>query len=692
MSEVNNVIEVPITSEGVLGLRNACITLKEAFRREIAKQIVDDENAIVALTAEQLKGVKAELVASKDMVDGYYKMTADDQREPTNSEITSYGQLKDIKGNLPVTDQLKQETKSELNSYIKEGGRTKLGNATVKTANAVFDELNPFPEFEQGVRQGVQRANVEYGIEGTNVLQNEAPPGPQFNTLNEYFKDYEGMSLGDILKECVPCDFRKFNLDQINPMVDLLATLEQDLVGRYRQILAQFSDLLSNNEINEDICSLLNYLNFQCVPDLFGIISLLKMMMLKLTDLKLINPTGLFLGLLTPFFSPILNGITEILDKYIQLILGPIDCIIDSLDSQLAKLDVDRALDRGRRAELTRVIRQRNALDRRRASLTDRLNYLVQINDKNEYVNDPSSYQVRNLKGTRSELNVNLGSYNLSRSEEIEKINSELLEIGGVEGGKIAELNREIETLRANQPRPNLIGAVGSSVTESRQKLRGYRNSIGKSLEELRVQLTRGKNMINDTADSYRKELTRLILGRAETSEEMLQGAMELQRLARMIGIARTLIRLANGGTLCDNGNNPDVALGNFLTAKNSDNGNGGDGTGGNGGNPVFYRGRDDAGEEVLVVTTSDAELELVDENDNESAVVRRNGEEAARLNSRGVAPDLGNIAQKKITATSASLGVEVPVSVVPFNLCGETSAATSETIDNIKSWAGNLG
>jgi hypothetical protein len=67
------------------------------------------------------------------------------------------------------------------------------------------------------------------------------------------------MSAGDIIKECIPCDFRKFGLDQIQPMTDLLSVLEQELVAKYRAILGQFSQLLNNNEINEDICSLLNF-------------------------------------------------------------------------------------------------------------------------------------------------------------------------------------------------------------------------------------------------------------------------------------------------------------------------------------------------------------------------------------------------------------------------------------------------
>jgi hypothetical protein len=275
---------------------------------------------------------------------------------------------------------------------------------------------------------------------------------------------------------------------------------------------------------------------------------------------------------------------------------------------------------------------------------------------------------------------LELGSYSPSRQEELARIEEELSLIGDRNGGEIAALNRRVEELRADQPRPSLISAVG----EQRQNLRGFRNTLGKSLQELRVQVIRGKNMINDTADNMRKELTRLITGRAATSEEMLQGAMELQRLARMVGIVQTMIRLVNGGKLCDNGNDPNVALGNFLTARSNS------GTA-NGGNPAFYRGTDDNGSPVLLVTTSDAELSLVDDNNDESKPLE-NLDEVSRLNAQGVAPDIGSIAQKRVSATSQPLGVEVPVAVVPFNLCGETSASTSETVDNIKQWASNLG
>jgi hypothetical protein len=673
-------VEIPITSEGVLGLRNSVQVLKEAYKRGVSKQIVEDESALLPMTLEQLKGIKGDLVAAKGTVDNYYKMTADDQREPTNSNINSYKDLNNVQGNYPVTDEINQEIKSEINSIFKGNGQYSMGSSVTTTSKFEDKSKDAFSQFGDNTRQGIQRANKEFGIEGRNLLENEAPPGPQFDNPNEYFKSYEGMSAGDIIKECIPCDFRKFGLDQIQPMTDLLSVLEQELVAKYRAILGQFSQLLNNNEINEDICSLLNFLNFQCVPDLFGILSLLKMMILKLTDIKLINPTGLFMGILTPFFAPILNGVTELLDKYIQLILGPIDCVIDSLDAQLAKLDVGRALDAGDRAELNQVLNRRRQLEAKRNGLIERRNYLLETNDQGQYANEPSAYQITDLRGRPSQQRLELGSYSPSRQEELARIEEELSLIGDRNGGEIAALNRRVEELRADQPRPSLISAVG----EQRQNLRGFRNTLGKSLQELRVQVIRGKNMINDTADNMRKELTRLITGRAATSEEMLQGAMELQRLARMVGIVQTMIRLVNGGKLCDNGNDPNVALGNFLTARSNS------GTA-NGGNPAFYRGTDDNGSPVLLVTTSDAELSLVDDNNDESKPLE-NLDEVSRLNAQGVAPDIGSIAQKRVSATSQPLGVEVPVAVVPFNLCGETSASTSETVDNIKQWASNLG
>jgi hypothetical protein len=91
-------VEIPITSEGVLGLRNSVQVLKEAYKRGVSKQIVEDESALLPMTLEQLKGIKGDLVAAKGTVDNYYKMTADDQREPTNSNINSYKDLNNVQG------------------------------------------------------------------------------------------------------------------------------------------------------------------------------------------------------------------------------------------------------------------------------------------------------------------------------------------------------------------------------------------------------------------------------------------------------------------------------------------------------------------------------------------------------------------------------------------------------------------
>lgn len=666
-------IDIPMTSEGVLGLRNAIHVLKEAYKQGTSKQIVQNESALLPLTLEQLKGVKQDLIASKETVNNYYKMTADDKKDITTTDLGSYSEINNVKGNYPVTDAINQEVKKEVNSILGSDGKYSMGSTEHRTSSFKDRGSDPFTNANDKLVDGIKRTNRTYDVEGViSHAFTGAPPKAS------YTRSYEGKSKGSILNECIPCNLRKFDLDQIQPMTGLLSILEQDLVEKYRRILSQFRDLLTNNEINEDICSLIQFANFQCVPDLFGIISLLQMMVLKLTDVKLINPAGAFMVVLTPFFSPLLNGVNELLDKYVQLILGPVDCVIGSLDSQLAKLDVDRALDSGRRAKLNRVINQRNSLERKKNGLVDRLNYLRETKGDGTFANDASTYRVTDLSTKPSEGSIGdsiskaFGG-RVTNEEEILRIEQELEEIQGPmgNGGQMAELNRQVEDLRKGQPTANLIN-------NSRKDLRAFRNTIGKSLEELKIQLVRGKNMINDTATKMRMELTRLILGRAETSEEMLQGAMELQRLARMIGVVQTLIRLADGGKLCENSNDPDVALGNFLTASRAGE------TDTNA--PKYYRGTDELGTPVLLVTTSDAKLKLTDKDNNESVAPVDEGQQ------QSIAPNIGSIAQKKVSATSTSLGVEVPVSIVKFNLCGDISASTSETVDNIKNWASNLG
>ena len=725
-----NTIEIPITTETAANLKRAIQTLKDAYIRHASQQITNNESAILPVLLPQLDGLKQDVVSSKDMIDKYNKLTLDDYKDEdmNDLELGAMSDLDGLSGNTPMTPSLMKQIKKDV-ALATSNAQSKPATADVEKVGGQFVDTgsNAFqdnPTNDPGTRNfdTQSEAFVEAG-------------GPQnFNNTQTFTLKRGGQNRGELLSQCIPCDFRKFNLDELDPFQDLLDILENELLRRYQRLMGLFKSLLSNNDIRDDLCNLLNFLQFQCLPDLAGIVSLLGMLSMKLMDLKLLNFKGAFMAFLSPFFMPIANGINELLDKYIQLIMGPIDCVLDSLDTQLAKLDINSAVDQVVRARVTDINTRRSFLERKRSALIERKKFLTETDDNGDYRNQPNEYKVVDRRGVQSaklkkgltgvansaadfvgfddpfpdqtnvdpaaqrrERNVAVKSGEgqqgailfdavnvptaVTREEELRKIDEELNEISGEDGrgGQIGDLTREYEQLKSENPALGGLKTATDFISDSRKDLRDFRSALGSSLQSMRNYIVEGKNMINDTAEVWRKELARMIFGRAVSTEEMLAGAADLQRIARIIGLVRAVMELAKTGKLCDNERDVSAALGSYLIANRA-----GDVSNNT---PNVARGRDDQGNEVLVITTSDAVLDLG--GDNETAKLDALDEISA-LNAQGVAPDIGTLPEN-LTATDPNLG-QVPVAIVPFNLCGDLSKATETDLANIKTWASMLG
>jgi hypothetical protein len=658
----DNTIEVAITSENLMNLKRAITVIKDAYKKSASQQVTGNEAALYPLLLPQLNNLKADIEATTSSLNSYSTLTLDQLGKGQDLDLNSISDVDKATGNYPITPELIKDAKNTVNTILGDtSGRKSL--ATTDQQGGVFGNTN----VTSTQQVSAERENTAPFFDGVSS--------------DVYNNKYANKKSGSLLKECIPCDLRLSSVDGIDPMGDLLGMLEQDLLNRYRRLLDRFKALLSNNEVYNDLCSLLNFLNFQCLPDLYGIVALLSALAMKLTDIKLINPTGAFMSFITPFFAPMLNGLNDILDKYIQLIIRPVNCVLNSIDTQLAKLDVGRALDQTSRARQTQILTKISFLERKASSLIERRNFLLETNDAGDFVNNVNSYKItganRDIQtGEAETLNVSasIGKF-YSREEEIQNIDDELREIVGPSGndGQIAELRNEYNSLKKSQPTANAI-------TGARGGIADFRNSIGTSLESIRDYILDGRRMIMDTAEVWKKELQRTLFGRAASTDEMLQAAEDLQKIARIIGIVNTMIQfsnLAKSGKLCNNNtNDPSAALGSFLTAAsastNSSNA------------PVVALGTDENGNQIMLVTSSDAVLELEGENQTQKL------DNLAQLNMSGQAADLGSLASVNIKATS-SLG-NAPVSIAKFNLCGEVSASTSQSLDIIKSWASNVG
>lgn len=145
-----------------------------------------------------------------------------------------------------------------------------------------------------------------------------------------------GRTLLELARDCIPCDLRLVAFLELNPSLDLLATLEGYLFGQLA-FLQDLGNLLGNFDIYGDFCDFLNLLSFMCIPDLQRIIALL-MALLTLEIPQLDAQIDLLQALIAPLFSPILLSLTSLLDQFNLLVVNPLDCVMDAINAQLATL------------------------------------------------------------------------------------------------------------------------------------------------------------------------------------------------------------------------------------------------------------------------------------------------------------------------------------------------------------------
>lgn len=144
-----------------------------------------------------------------------------------------------------------------------------------------------------------------------------------------------GKDLLDWAQNCIPCMARIVALMELHPHVDLLGALEADIVARL-SFLNDLTGLLSNTDMYNDFCALLNALSFMCIPDLQRIIALLATL-LAFQGLELDGLIGMLQALIAPLFMPILSAITSLLDQFSLLVVSPMDCILDAINEELRK-------------------------------------------------------------------------------------------------------------------------------------------------------------------------------------------------------------------------------------------------------------------------------------------------------------------------------------------------------------------
>jgi hypothetical protein len=159
--------------------------------------------------------------------------------------------------------------------------------------------------------------------------------------------DNAGDKIKALVADCIPCKDRILALLSLNPIEDVWNHFDR-MYKQFTSFLVDLFDLFLGDHsvgVFADFCNLLNFLSFMCIPDLAAMVVVLSKLIAKYA-FKFKDMETSFMSIIGRFSGPALTPLLSTVDKYIQLIFAPIECVIAALDAQLQKADAVQAWKR----------------------------------------------------------------------------------------------------------------------------------------------------------------------------------------------------------------------------------------------------------------------------------------------------------------------------------------------------------
>lgn len=283
------------------------------------------------------------------------------------------------------------------------------------------------------------------------------------------------------IRECIPCGLR-----EIDPIAFELRTTSpfEGIADRLEALLGNISGAAGETEGLDDLCRLLSIFDVACIPDLFSLISLFTLLQTRyLTELEL-SIDGLMSAIIGVLLGPMLTNITSTLDQFIDSIMNPLKCVVQALENQLAKIDLEAAADKSkqirrqyerRRNEFLRS-KKRSLLARRQELSTQPLNRQPRFTQGVErgaladVVRDTGELLVDNYDAMREQQRTNSPTGRLDNLSPSQRRDNQLADVRGTER---TDLQKAGYTLVDGKYYENGLDAERAGEYERRQKAFG---------------------------------------------------------------------------------------------------------------------------------------------------------------------------------------------------------------------------
>jgi len=384
----------------------------------------------------------------------------------------------------------------------------------------------------------------------------------------------DGDGKQSIIDECIPCLDRTLDVDLLAPLEDLLDDFENDLLDRWNT-LRNIWELLNSDDFYADICDLMDFFSFQCLPDLVAILSMLLWLWKSLLESFSIDINGSLWSLIGLLMGPFLAGLESVIQQYIDMIMAPIDCIISSLLFQMSKIpqfEQDSKWLDERQAEQRRLEERElqgeiggevdNATVMINAAIQSQLSFTAlkatSWDQSKEYYqtqaakNDLEKYQYGQQHGE--------GPVGATTPITVENAETIAAETGGDPGSVEEEARLEREAyIKEREARERSRATTADWLLDAA-------NTLESGLGQVGSYLIAGRDRMNSWLASIRDDLRAFLFGSGTGFTNAVSLTTTISRLARLIGFVKALIKMAEDGFDCGSDNDlsePDMI--NFL-------------------------------------------------------------------------------------------------------------------------------
>lgn len=388
----------------------------------------------------------------------------------------------------------------------------------------------------------------------------------------------DGDGKQSILDECIPCLDRALDIDLLAPLEDLLDDFENDLLDRFNT-LENIWDMLNSDDFYSDICDLLDFFSFQCLPDLVAILSLLLWLWKSLLESFSIDINASLWSLIGMMMGPLLSGLESVIQQYIDMIMAPIDCIISSLLFQMSKIpqfvDDQQWLDERNREQEDLKNRALSgsiggSIDEGTISISASLDNLINFSALHVTSWDQSKeyYQTQSAKNDLEKYQygkkVGEGPVGTTTPITVEDRETIAPETGGPPGSPEEEARLEREAyIKEREARERARATTADWLMDAA-------NTLESGLGQVGSYLIAGRDRMNSWLASIRDDLRAFLFGSGTGFTNAVSLTETISRLARLIGFVKALIKMVDDGFECgtnDDGSTnlsePDVL--NFL-------------------------------------------------------------------------------------------------------------------------------